>query len=279
MLKIILLGCGLLLLLIVVVLLAVLVRSAKAITVERGKMKQLKRVENVRISTQDLMSLTHNFADEEDKVLWADRQHIMFLLPAVIISGLAVLGFLILAIVMAAKLGAITFTVPAVGKHPPKQVKTSITEYLWVAPVVVAGLLALLPLNQWLYWRAVIRHVTNLNFTIDTQPWRWAFWLWGIEKPDRISLYRIEAVVPDSTFLGRVFGYGTITLKTLMQQEDDYEFKEISFVRDFEKVAGVIDEQRLQAVAASAGPDLLTNVRSVVRREVRRSSVGPRRRN
>lgn len=206
--------------------------------------KPLRHVEHNFVSVGSLNQLTHRFEDDEDVVYWADRQHWIVYLPTVIVCALVSLLFFIVAAVLATRLGPIHITW---GHKPVHHLRTSVTAWLWLLPLLAGMLLLWFPWNLSLLWRAFIRSITNKNSRVDVQPWPWAWWLWNDEKHDPQPLHRIERVEEETTILGRVFGYGTIRVVTLLQEDQDETPHVWAFVRDYEEVAERLRELSQEA--------------------------------
>jgi len=245
-------------------------RTVRRILAKRRQSKPLRHIENLNVSHRTLRGLTHNFTDGEDHVYWADRQHPITVWLSTVFCWLIAILLLICAAVMTKYLNSFSFTIPASQNSKERVVHLRFLSFLWILPTVF-GIVSLAAwANLLLVWQAKIRLITNKSLCLENQPWPWAFWLWSSEKHDPQPLEHIISVEHLSTFFGRVFHYGTVVVKTYLQESEDEEFHEIRFVRHHEEFAQVLDGLRAEAATLAGPPSLVDSIAGIVRRETRR---------
>jgi len=228
-------------------------RTVARIKRERSQVRQMEKEENVFISRRALKALHHNLAEDETQILWADRRH---WLTAWDILALGAAAALLLIFSVVGAVWTPRFTLTSI--NGAKQHYT--IHYLWVPPLFLAFAAIGVGWTRWLGWSAEYRLLNNRRLMLVHQPWAWAFWLWNSEKNDPLPLEAVTAVETKSTYWGRLFGYGSVIVKSLLQDTEDEEFHEITYTRRYKEFKEVLDEavkearSHIVAVAGSIVP-------------------------
>lgn len=268
----------------------VILKTSSEIIERRQQKKPLLSVENSHISAASLNNLTHAFDDDETKVWWADRRDYVVWVPFAAVMALVAVVLFVLSAYMAARLGTVSYTTHGYNNTPVRHIHLTFIGYLWVLPLLAALVSTFFLWNTYIRWRARVMSLNNKVIRVDFQPWAWAFWLWNDELHDPQPLHRIERVVTEGTILGRVFGYGTVVVATLLQESEPgrttKETHIIRYVRNYEKVASKIRELVKEAkelmgeggVKEDKMLETLVDIKGELRRQRPSSSPSPRRR-
>jgi hypothetical protein len=219
-------------------------RTIRKMRFTRSEIKALDKEDNVLISPRSLQRLHHELADDENQVLWADRRH-WFTAWRVIAFGAAAALFGGLTLILA--IWPIGFTI--------NQQRWTVG-YQWTLPLVLCLASSAAAWTGWLRWSAEYRILTNKRLLLITQPWEWAVWLWKIEEIDPLPIEAVLTVEVSRTYWGNLYGYGSLKVKSLLQDSEDIEFHEITYTRRSREFKDAIDravsENKVKLVAVGS---------------------------
>jgi len=226
---------------------AVHLRRIRGINRERRAVRDLRQQRNILINRLAARKLHHVLSDDETELLWVDRRHWA---SAGQVIGWAAIAILMVSLTFYLAASPVKLHIPAYGKNPERHLDLW---YLWVVPFAALLAAAGKAWTEWLVWSAEYRVLTDKRLVLVTQPYAAAFWLWNIEKADPLPLEAVTTVETKDTYWGRIFGYGSIVVKSLLQESEDEEFHEITFTRRHKQLREEIDvaakEGRVKLVA------------------------------
>lgn len=210
-------------------------RRIREINRERRAVRELQQQRNILINRLAARKLHHVLNDDETELLWLDRRHWV---TAGQVMGWAAVAVLMVFLTVYLAASPLKLHIPAYGKNPERHLDLW---YLWVVPFALCLASAGKAWTEWLMWSAEYRMLTNKRLVLVTQPYAVAFWLWNTEETNPLPLSAVTTVETKSTYWGRMLGYGSVVVKTLIPESEVDDFLEITYTRRYRQMKEEID--------------------------------------